>query len=251
MRRRSRLLAVPVLAAAVSLHACSLLEPEEETPRSPRRLALERSNDLEPEASDAAPGEAPSELTEEVLAVGSPLAVTATPAATSTAMQGITVGANSESTPTPLPTATAVAPTADSESVLGLIGPTTPPQTAAALRLVEEGRGLLEKGQLDRAEDRFERAVAIDPGNVQGYYFLAKAHFLAHRYDQAEGFLSRAIGLGARTDPVWQARVAALQGQILEAASRYPEARQAYQRALQLDPHNAAAQAGVTRLNRQ
>ncbi len=103
----------------------------------------------------------------------------------------------------------------------------------------------------DQALDRFERAVSIDPVNPYGYYFLARLHYLKKNYDQAVAFTSRAAALVPRTDTAWLARIYSLQGAVFEDAGRYPDARKAYQRAVDADPNNLAARVGVARLSAQ
>ncbi|MFQ5668314.1 MAG: tetratricopeptide repeat protein [Candidatus Binatia bacterium] len=134
------------------------------------------------------------------------------------------------------------------QSLLDRIGPATPPNVAAALRLTEDGRQQLNQGRYDRAMDRFERAVAIDPTNAYGYYFLAQWHYLKKHYDQAITFARRAAALSARVDPVWLARAYSLEGAVFEEAGRYPDARKAYRKAMETDPDNLAARVGVARL---
>ena len=143
----------------------------------------------------------------------------------------------------------AVATSPDLESLLTHIGPTTPPNVAAALRLIEDGRQQMQQGRYDRALDRFERALAIDPSNAYGYYFLAQLHFETKKYDQAVAFASRAVVLSARTDHVLLGRAYGLQGAAFEAVGRYPDARKAYEKAIEADPANVAARLGMTRLN--
>jgi predicted negative regulator of RcsB-dependent stress response len=140
------------------------------------------------------------------------------------------------------------AASAEPESLLGLINRTTPPNVAAALRLIEEGRQHVRQGHVDQALDRFERAVAIDPTNAYGYYFLAQLHYLNKNYDQAIAFASRAAVLSARVDPTWLARVYSLEGAAFEDVGRYPDARKAYEKAVQADPNNLAGRVGVARL---
>jgi hypothetical protein len=135
------------------------------------------------------------------------------------------------------------------ESLLTHIGPTTPPNVAAAMRLVEDGRQQMQQGRYDRALDRFERAVAIDPSNPYGYYFLAQLHFATKKYDQAVAFASRAVVLSARTDHVLLGRSYDLQGAAFEAVGRYPDARKAYEKAIEADPSNVAARLGMARLS--
>jgi len=137
---------------------------------------------------------------------------------------------------------------AAAESVLPQIGPKTPPNVAAALRLIEEGRQQLGQGRYDQALERFERAVAIDPTSAYGYYYLAQLYFLMNKYDQASAFAGRAVTLSARSDRTVQARAYGLQGAVFEEVGRYADARKAYEKAVQADPNNLAARTGIARL---
>jgi tetratricopeptide (TPR) repeat protein len=128
------------------------------------------------------------------------------------------------------------------------IGPTTPPNVAAAMRLIEEGRQQLVQQHYDQALDRFERGVTIDPTNAYGYYFLAQLHYLMKKYDQAIAFAGRAVTLATRTDRMSLARAYSLQGAVFEEVGRYADARKAYQKAVEADPNNLAARVGVGRL---
>lgn len=152
---------------------------------------------------------------------------------------------------TPLPTATPApeVTSAEPESLVTHIGPGTAPNVAAALRVIEDGRQQIAKGAYDAALERFERAVAIDPTNAYGYYFLARVHFLKKDYDQAIAFASRAAALNPRRDQLWLGRIYGLQGAVFEEVGRYPDARKAYQQAVDADPNNLAARVGVARLS--
>jgi hypothetical protein len=152
-------------------------------------------------------------------------------------------------TPTPTPTPAAGASLAEPESLLTRIGPGTPPNVAAALRLIEDARQQMEQGAYDAALDRLERAVAIDPTSAYGYYFLARVHFLKKNYDQAIAFASRAASLSAHADRACLGRIRSLEGAVFEEVGRYPDARKAYQQALEADPDNLSAQVGLTRLS--
>lgn len=136
-------------------------------------------------------------------------------------------------------------------SLLAYIGPQTPPNVAAALRLIEDGRHQMAQGHQDQALECFERSVTIDPTNAYGYYFLAQLHYTMKKYDQAVAFASRAEILSAHTDPVWLGRVYSLEGAVFEEVGRYPDARRAYLKAVEADPNNLAARVGVVRLSRQ
>jgi predicted negative regulator of RcsB-dependent stress response len=160
--------------------------------------------------------------------------------------------------PTPTPQEVASNPPAavsetvsQPESMLTHISSTTPPNVAAALRLIEDGRQQMDQGRYDRALDRFERAVAVDPANAYGYYFLAQLHFQTKKYDQAVAFASRAVVLSARSDRVLMGRSYGLEGAAYEAVGRYPDARKAYEKAVEADPNNLAARVGIARLNPQ
>jgi tetratricopeptide (TPR) repeat protein len=136
----------------------------------------------------------------------------------------------------------------EAESVLSHIVPTTPPNVAAAMRLIEDGRKQLAQGRYDQAQDRFERAVAIDPGNAYGYYYLAQLNSLLKKYDQASAFVGRAVTLAARSDQHLLARAYGLQGSVFEDVGRYADARKAYENAVRADPGNTAARVGMARL---
>jgi predicted negative regulator of RcsB-dependent stress response len=142
-------------------------------------------------------------------------------------------------------------PSSDSDSLLARIGPSTPPNVAAALRLIEDGRQEMKNQNYNKALDRFERALTIDPTNAYGYYYLAQLHFLQKDYDQALAFAGRAAVLSAHTDPMWLGRVYALQGAVFEAVGRFPDARNSYRQAIAVDPNNTAARVGMARLSPQ
>lgn len=146
------------------------------------------------------------------------------------------------------PSGQGTASASEPEPLLAQISATTAPHVAAALRLIEDARRQMRQSAYDAALDRLERAVAIDPTNAYGYYFLAQVHFLKKNYDQAVAFASRAASLGGRADPISQGRIYGLQGAVFEQVGRYPDARKAYQDAIAADPNNVAARVGLGRL---
>jgi len=147
------------------------------------------------------------------------------------------------------PGSAAPVPDTAADSLLPRIGPKTPPNVAAAMRLIEEGRQQLVQGRYDQALDRFERGVAIDPTNAYGYYYLAQLHYLMKKYDQAIAVAGRAVTLAAHTtDRAWLARAYGLQGAVFEEVGRYADARKAYQKAVETDPNNVAARVGMGRV---
>jgi len=124
----------------------------------------------------------------------------------------------------------------------------TPPHVAAATRLADQARLRMAEGDTDGAIELLERAVAVDPSNPYAYYFLAELHFSHDAYEQAINFAERATLLSARASRGWLSRSYGLQGQILEAAGAFTDARVAYGRALQADRRNPIAQAGMARV---
>jgi len=172
-----------------------------------------------------------------------PLLPAPTPAAAAPSLTESELG---ESAPTP--GETVESQSTEPPSMLSRIDSNTAPNAAAALRLIEEGRASLAEHAYDRALDRFERAVTIDPSNAYGYYFLAQLHYDKHDYDQVIAFADKAVVLSARTDPGLTARAYSLQGAVYEDVGRYPDARAAYRKALSADSRNLAARVGIARL---
>ncbi len=221
--------ALPALALAAGLEATLLLSgclaPPRRAPAPPAR-----------------PSPVPAAARERGGSLAGPIGVpTATPPASR-----LTESALGEGEPTPAEPA----PTQSAElpSLVSRINSSTPPNVAAALRLIEEGRALLAEQAYDGALDRFERAVTIDPSNAYGYFFLAKLHYDKHDYDQVIAFADKAIVLSTRGDAGLAARAYSLQGAVYEEVGRYADARAAYRKALSADAQNLAAQVGITRL---
>lgn len=123
----------------------------------------------------------------------------------------------------------------------------TPPARAAALRRTEQARRLLAAGDEARAIELLEGAIAMDSRTPYAYYFLAEAHHAAGRSARARPFLDRAAQLLAN-EPYWLGRVYALRGRISEDEGRSADARDAYERALEIWPRNSVAAAGLSRV---
>jgi Tfp pilus assembly protein PilF len=134
------------------------------------------------------------------------------------------------------------------ESLAPQIKSAKAPNIAAALRLVEEGRVLMNQGRYDQSLDLLERSVSIDPSSFYGYYYLARLHFATKDYSQAVAFANRATALGAHSERIWLARAYTLQGVVFEEVGRFSDARSAYQRAVNTDPSNMVAADGRARL---
>ena len=140
-------------------------------------------------------------------------------------------------------------PPPDLQKLVASIGPDTSPQLAASLRLTDEGRRLLQDGNTAAALDRIEKAVKIDPSDPHAYYWLAQVHFQSGRLDQALAFCDKSIALFGPQEPMWLAQAYTFRASILERAGRFRDARESYQRAVQVEPGDVAAQAGLARLS--
>lgn len=63
------------------------------------------------------------------------------------------------------------------------------------LRMTRSARDLMATGELERAADLLERAIAIDEGEGFGYLYLGYLHLTAGSSEQAGVFLDRAASL--------------------------------------------------------
>ena len=80
------------------------------------------------------------------------------------------------------------------------------PRALASLGLTEQGRLLLERGNLDDAISMLERAVSLNPTNGINYFYLSEAWLLKGDTVQAEEF-NRLAAIYLRDDIEWMARV--------------------------------------------
>ncbi len=124
----------------------------------------------------------------------------------------------------------------------------TPPNVAAATRLVDSARERIGDGDAGTALDQLEQAIALDPTNAYAYCYLAQLHFSHRDYEQAIAFAGRAAALSAGQAPQWASRAYTLQGNAFEAIGRFADARAAYRRAVEIVPDNLAAQVGLARV---
>ena len=114
------------------------------------------------------------------------------------------------------------------------------PRRMASLHLTEKGKGELERGDLKKAMDRFEKAIGLDAKNSAAYYFFAEARFKQKEYHQSLTLLDRAEQL-LNQQPDWLAKVYLLQGKSFEALGNKPEAVKKYQKVLVIDPSQPEA----------
>ena len=76
------------------------------------------------------------------------------------------------------------------------------PGRDASNAVLEEGKGALEQGDLERAADNFQEAVSLDPSNGAGFYYLARLHFKNGEYEEAKQLLEKAETL-LKGDEEW------------------------------------------------
>lgn len=240
-----------MLRSLLILACCSLLAAcaPQATPRKKTAPSAARVTSVPRPPVDVRPGEKPKRTgLHPELFVESPQAgeiyVEPTPTATPTPESP-----DATTTPAETPAAeTEVLGPPRGESLDGLIAGASAPNIAAALRLVEQGRQQLVNGRSDAALDLLERAVAIDPTSAQGYYYLGVLHYDRGSYSQAIAFANRAVVLASSGGATWASRAYLLQATVYEKVGRYPDARTAYGRALDLDPGNTSARGGLSRL---
>ncbi|MBI2342721.1 MAG: tetratricopeptide repeat protein [Deltaproteobacteria bacterium] len=91
------------------------------------------------------------------------------------------------------------------------------PQRAASMRVVDQGRGELSRGQLDAALQTFQEAVTLDGSNGVAYYYLARAHYQLGHHEQAMGLLERAEALLGK-NAGWELTIEALREMIRNEA---------------------------------
>ena len=91
------------------------------------------------------------------------------------------------------------------------------PRALASLGLTEQGRLLLERGNLDDAISMLERAVSLNPTNGINYFYLSEAWLLKGDTVQAEEF-NRLAAIYLREKGVWSAKVTEQTERILRKA---------------------------------
>jgi tetratricopeptide (TPR) repeat protein len=134
----------------------------------------------------------------------------------------------------------------DDSSLLAKITARTQPQRAASLRLVEEGRKLVDAGAPGKGLPRLEQSIAIDSSNPYAYFYLAKAHHKLGRYRESLNFLDVAESR-LSSEPYWLAEVHALRGENFRALGMSERADASYTKALSINPGNPTAMEAMSR----
>ena len=94
----------------------------------------------------------------------------------------------------------------------------TPARRAAALRLGETGRMLLQQGQARKAIYYFEKALGME-ASPSFHFYLARAHFKLADFQTSVRFLQVAES-GFYDQPEWLPEVTALKEALSDSASR-------------------------------
>ena len=123
------------------------------------------------------------------------------------------------------------------------------PRDLVALRFVEEGEGILEDGDVERAGILFEQAIELAPVQPYSYHFLGRLAFSQGKLEEALVFLQKAELLFDRRNTEWLGETTCLRGLIAEDLQDFDEARSAYKRCLYFTPTNLRAVTALTRLS--
>jgi hypothetical protein len=110
-------------------------------------------------------------------------------------------------------------PASPNSSLLTGINRGTPARRAAALRLAEVGRTLLQDGHIGKAIYYLEKALSVE-ANPFIHYYLARAHFQVADYQGSMRFLEVAEA-GVHGWPEWTKELAALR--IILTSSAAPQ----------------------------
>jgi Flp pilus assembly protein TadD len=89
------------------------------------------------------------------------------------------------------------------------------PRVVASLQLTDQGRGLLEERQPDKAIRVLEQAVSLHPTNGQNYYYLSEAWLMKGSAAQAKEF-NQLAEIHLKEDSAWMIRVANQADRIAE-----------------------------------
>jgi tetratricopeptide (TPR) repeat protein len=92
-----------------------------------------------------------------------------------------------------------------------------------------------QTSDLDKAEDEYKKAYAVDQSAGAGFH-LAMIYYGRVKLDQALEYVQKVIQKDSRSIQAYN-----LQGVILNKLGRYPEAAQSFQNVLKIDPNYAVA----------
>jgi hypothetical protein len=121
------------------------------------------------------------------------------------------------------------------------------PQRNASMKLLQQGRALLQGVTYKAALARFEQAVGIDATNPYSHYFIARAHYFLENYRDSVNFLD--VAVARAPDARWLAEVHVLRALNAAAIGFHGRADVHYIRALTVNPDHAFALARLTTID--
>lgn len=102
--------------------------------------------------------------------------------------------------------------------------------------IVALGIAFLKNGQFDGAISEFNKAIKINPENVDAYYYRGCAYFSKEKFKKALSDYNKAIEI----DPGY-VNAYINRGYYYHTISQYPRAIQNYKKALELNPDSPTA----------
>ncbi|NP_001086162.1 small glutamine rich tetratricopeptide repeat co-chaperone beta L homeolog [Xenopus laevis] len=113
------------------------------------------------------------------------------------------------------------------------ISPSSLSAAEKAEQLKDEGNGLMKEQNYEAAVDCYSQAIELDPNNAVYYCNRAAAQSQRGKHSEAITDCEKAISIDAKYSKAY-----GRMGRALVAMSRYKEAFESYQKALDLDPEN-------------
>lgn len=89
------------------------------------------------------------------------------------------------------------------------------PRVLASMQLTEQGRSLLNEGKPDAAIRAFERAINLNPGSGENYYYLSEGWLQKGEAKQAKEF-NHLAEIYLNEYPDWTVRIARQKDRIEE-----------------------------------
>lgn len=101
---------------------------------------------------------------------------------------------------------------------------------------VDLGRDYYAKGQFKDAIAEFNKAIKINPSDVDAYYYRGCTHFAAENYKKALSDFNKAV----KIDPTY-VNAYINRGYYYHLKNQYPKAIADFKKALELNPNSPAA----------
>lgn len=140
---------------------------------------------------------------------------------------------SSSATPTSLPETAAIPATKEkSESTATPAAPVSPDFQ----QKIEEGKALIESGEIEKAIQILDQIIASDPQNASAYVQRAIAKSIQEDYEAALADFNKAVELRPMDAVIVNTR-----GGFFAGYGKYEEALADFERAIQLDPNYASA----------